>query len=192
MSIFIFQNRKLFKRISKVLTWCIINAETNALKLVFFLTEICPYFECVFKQNGVKCTDTNLSISCLSKWHLLELGFMDRHMSPSCKLKCQAQTMGVSSVAAGVIKQFENRHLWCYVTHYIYSFSKKTDRNGNGLQNQKCTAALASMVSVNIQTTQISWYSNYSSVLINKLFEKINNVLFIYGLSTFLHLWNTT
>lgn len=54
----------------------------------------------------------------------------------------------------------------------------------------KGTAALANMF-VNIQK-QIYWYLNYSSVLINKLFEKINNVLFIYGLSTFIQLWNTT
>lgn len=74
---------------------------------------------------------------------------------------------------------------------YLFLF-QKADRNGNGLRYQKCTAALANMVSVNIQPTQISWYSNYSSVLINKLFEKINNVLFIYGLSIFLHLRNTT
>lgn len=153
-----------------------------------------PCFERVYKQNGVKCTDINCYISCLNKWHLLELGFVDWHSFSSCKLKCQDHNLGVffSGYRSNKIKPFENRHQW-HSDHTIYLFLfQKADRNGNGLQNQKCTAALANMISVNIQTTHISWYSNYSSVLINKLFEKINNVLFIYGLSTFLHLRNTT
>lgn len=72
----------------------------------------------------------------------------------------------------------------------IYSFSKKQIEM-EMVYNIKNVQQLWLIWFVNIQT-QISWYSNYSSVLINKLFEKINNVLFIYGLSTFLHLRNTT